>query len=542
MKNKNTVILLNILLISIITVCVSLFLRSDLLSGDDIFQCVLFPIKTCLNGIMFADNGCYLCWIMTKIVSLGSTFGVHPQSNYLSGIVRGLDIAILCFLIPSFAFLKKKDNYLMPFFVVFSFFYFLNIIRLEPKVLTDYAQHFRYIFGSLFYFGFWSIAINYFLEEKLPEKNNIYRNTVLAFLVGISNEFCIFSSIGVIIFLFVYAVASFGLETKWVVSEISAKSKKLGYGIYVPLSSFIVGMILWLSNPSFVELFKYKILSGGHFVTGFLKTITEFLSVYFRELFKLNFPQLIVVILLIGLLLFYKNKISNFVRVLISAFSLILGSCFFYFLPVIFGETNFSAYNDLQILWKLVLLAVIFLLSGTLLKVEDIRNACKNKKVIVTFIITAVFLSFAFKNNIKIFYFTLKAHYVWLHNLMEDKRSTFYKTEKMYTFYMLKNKMAVLSKEGIDKEFINLNDIFASQEPKDLNGITSHSPFIDFYYPAVYKDNKNLGYKFVNDQEAMKEFISNGGKFENYEIKKADFNKLLDKDFVLNKKSKSKNQ
>lgn len=543
MKNKNIVVILNILVISIITFGVSLFLRQDLLSGDDVFQCALLPIKTCLNGIMFADHGCYLCWIMTKIVSLGSSFSVHPQNNYLSGLARGLDIAILCFLIPSFAFLKKKDNYLMPLLIVFSFIYFLSVIRLEPKVLTDYSQHFRYIFGSLFYFGFWSIAISCFLEEKLPEKKEVYLNSLLAFIVGFSNEFCSLSTLGAIIVLFIYAIFSFGLESKWVVAEIFSKFKKLGQGIYIPLCSFIVGLILWLLNPSFVELFKNKVLPGGQPVAETSKTFLEFFSVYFNELFKLNLLQFVVILLFAGLILFYRNKISKIAQIFVSALSLLVGSCFFYFMPVVFGETNFSSYNDLQILWKLVLLAVMFLLFGALLKVEDIRNAFKNKVVVVVFLIFSILLSFAFKNNIKRFYFSVKAHYVWLHDLLGDKRRAFYKTEKMYDFYVLKNKAAVLSKDGIDQDgFVNLIDVFGYQKKKDVNGTVQDSPFIEFYYPATYKDAKIVEYKFVDDKEAMKEFAFNGGAFEKGEIDKADFNKLFDKDFVLNKKSKAKNQ
>lgn len=553
MQNKNIVTILNITVMFVITVLISLFLGKDLLSGDDVFQFVFHPNKTFLNDLMLSDHGSYLSWIMLKISSHGSSmlFGLHPQSNYLSGIIRGIDIALLCLLIPSFLFLKKKDNYLMPFFIIFSFICFLDIIKIEPKVLTDLSQHFRYIFGSLFYFGFWFISINCFLENRLPEKKDLCRNVVLAFVVGFSNEFCSLSTLGTIVFFFMYAFWSFGVKSKWVMSEIYSKFKKLGKGIYFPLLSFFMGIILCLFNPSFIEIFKDRVFLGEHnFIAGTLRLFPEFLSVYVKVLFKLNLLPFCIILLFIGMILLYKEKIPDYSKVLISSLSILFGVCLFYFSLIICGKTNFYnvnhfwiEHNDLQILLKLVLLAVVFLLFGALLKVPDIRKAFKSKIGVSIFLIIAVLFGLIFRNNIKRFYYTLRAHYVWLYRLLDNKRSTFYKTEKMYIFYLLKNKTAVLSKDNLTEDgLVDLNEIFDSPKEKNSNDVINDSPFLTVYYPAIYKEKKITGYKLVNDSEAMKEFALNSGVFEKDEIKKANFNRLFDKDFVLNKKKKSKNQ
>ena len=109
-----------------------------------------------------------------------------------------------------------------------------------------------------------------------------------------------------------------------------------------------------------------------------------------------------------------------------------------------------------------------------------------------------------------------------------------YKAEKIIKLANLKNKPAYLSKNLFDSAYYW--GFFKDFDNRQENIYYDFSPYIKFLNNINYQKEIKIKYLFVEEKESKKEFEKNGGVFTDYELNIADFNKLSDEDFILNKK------
>ena len=115
-----------------------------------------------------------------------------------------------------------------------------------------------------------------------------------------------------------------------------------------------------------------------------------------------------------------------------------------------------------------------------------------------------------------------------------------YITDKMFLFYILKNQPIVLGNKFLHNVVGVVNpDVYREDITETEVKNSRWFNYIGFIYPKVVdtsKYNQNNKIYFKSEEAAMEEFIKAGGNFEKGEIEKADFNRLYNKDFILNHK------
>ena len=142
--------------------------------------------------------------------------------------------------------------------------------------------------------------------------------------------------------------------------------------------------------------------------------------------------------------------------------------------------------------------------------------------------------------------FVVSSMSIWKTASNETKVTT-YCFEKMYRFYSLQNKTALLPDDSLMKIFkiqpyIDDADVDINEQITDRTFFKNTS-FMT-YYKNFYKNGNIVPYKFIDAKKAVKIFYEEGGMIDSKEVSHINFQNLYNDKFILNRaieKSKYEN-
>lgn len=538
MKKEKLFIFLTFFIFMLITYFFLFVLRKDFINWEDFGQ-ISLNYENFYDLYISSDHGSFISWVLIKVVGfwIPMKFGVHPNDNFFGELFRAIDFSILIFLISRFAYLFSSNKKLLPVWYLLAFGGVLSIFFNESffDATVIYSRHFRYIFIPIFYMLFWLQFVKVFVIQKNPPRNVLFWNIIIAFCVGLSVECVNLSTLFSIILLLIIQMIILCKKESLGFKTFVEKILKIDKGIYLPLISFLIGLIFFYINPTFWAIEKSRLPSD--ITVSFTSKIIflfDFVNVWFQNVFIYYFHwffTLIIIVLSILILKFSKDKIKS-KKVVLSSWVLVFGMSLFNFTLILMGKSYLDCLNVwtfwvvspfINIFTSFILLASLFLLLGYFIECIGPFSLKDKVKICIIYMFSLILPILIFIG--------IKGNLLFLIKEQIETRKMMYKIEKMYVFYGEKNKTAILPESLLNYRLIK----------DEILGLDCYSvsgpPFLNAYYLQIYKKGKFQKIKLLPDNEALKIFYSNGGTFEPGEIKEARFTKLLNKDFVLNTKN-----
>lgn len=505
------------------------FLSDDIFSGDDISG-----LLSLLNG-----GGQYnVDGIFTALIThfVGVTIpkflhiNLHQFSMTAGAWLRAFDLVFLCMIVPLFAFNGREKGKSFIFFSLFSLFYFcyassnMNFDWSNPYelpsyetfgsfvLLTEYASHFGQFVSLLLGLGVVYFIISHFSQNKLPDVKNLKLLTVIAFLTAMSSMF-----VNLIVGFLFFGVCIYLLILNAKTDKKIIKEK--GKIIYMPAIAYMVGTVFFGIYPSFFEYFSRSDLN------------LDFFKSLFNLLIVSNAFEIALLVIFTAILYFLALHKSTYIkRSVFSVYVTLLGA-FVYFL--LFSSTGTKVavlMTESLVLFRMLLISFIFLLFGACLR----EHTSEPKELkIVSVLFSVVLISFMVV-QIPFVYTTMS---IWKTAAKETK-VTVYCVEKMYRFYSLLGKTALLPDDALLKIFkiqSFVDDKNLDQDEKITSKTFFKNTSFISYYKKFYKGAKIVPYKFIDAKKAVKIFYEEGGMLDKNDVSKVNFQKLYDDKFVLNR-------
>ena len=557
---KNLLCLKNIFFIvtfCIITFSIAFILRYDVISGDDI---ALGFFRTYTFGeISGCDHARYLSIIQQRFVStIAYLFNIHPNSlaNTLGALIRGFDIALMCFILSMFLYKERERTIYTPIlmFVIFIF-YIQQIFTHTHDEIFYFNFHFGYLFGTILYFTFLYMVGYILLKKDNLSFFNLIILSIIAFLTSINDTFAITGIIFIVLITSILFISY--LFQKNDNSNIFIKFLKNNKKILFIFIIYSIGAILSIRGMlnSNIANFIDNNQNSSFFIYWFVM-LKKFIPQYANEIIVRHWQSLTTILILF--ILIVKSNIENKKQYLAYALCILLSVHLFMFSLISGGTDTFYekgkfwiSHNDLQLFYNMTLILICLYLFG--IYYNYIKD---NKKLFYTVTIIALILvGISLKDFKSTFDFVIR-------NYKEEKeaRVSAYKAEKMYLFYCYNNLQPILpvsvlshSKIGSaywvgiqsDGNIFSEYEIIENNNDEKIKEIIDKIKQIDFtgvayytnYIPSIYKlkETELKPYKFVEDDIAYEYFYNSGGIFTEKEIKNTNYNNLLNKDFVLNK-------
>lgn len=527
---KSKVCILNIIILAFIAIFFSWFLSNDIFLGDDISEILHLSQKTAKYNI----DGLFTS-VITKLfcVNIPLLLKIHPHqfSMTAGAFVRGLNLALLCGIIPLFMFLGREKKYYIILGTVFSAFYlcysfsnldliFSNLLQLPNYeaegsfvLITEYAHHFGQILSLILGLSFLYILINCFINENVLDKKYLIPCSVLAFLGGFSSLY-----VSVVVGTVIFCICLYSLILNFFINKISYSDfKEADKTSIIPLAAYFTGMfLLIIYNKLYVySLFKIKLFFGiKAVIKGLLATV----------------PLEIATIIILCTVVYFMalNKTTYLKRAVFTSFSTLTGIFVYLYLFSSKGKLLPIVLADSFVLIRLTLLCLIFLLIGVCIK--ELSTEPKVRKIVISGLVVI----YGLFSLVQIpFVFTTMN--LW-RTINEENKITLYCIEKMYRFYSLIGKTAFLPNDALLR-IMKINTFINDKSVED-EIITSKTSFkyTDFttgYYETFYKNPRIVAYRFIEPVTAIKIFNAYGGQFTKEEVQKPNFQDLYDKRFVI---------
>lgn len=538
-KIQKFVTVINFLIIAGI---IFVFQNYNVVSGDDIWT----PFLT-----EHPNHGRYFAFFLTKMFVhiLPAALHIHPNSlaNTIVAGIKGIDVAILCFIIAFFAYLNREKTYITSILPFFIFLFYINLIsRYSIEELNQMTFHFGYITGELFYFLFLLIIGKLLLNNKAISKPQLFCYSILGGISGCNDTFAV-AGICTLIFLYITLIVVF-------IKENGAKNfiKKF-FTTYKNI--IIISLVFVLSAITAIKGMLQDAHIAAYIDKNFTINLNNFI-LFLKEYIKSVLFSQPVLITIIGILtaLILVNKNHN-KMLMIFSISALAGVLAFFFSLIIGGTGTFYisgkfwiCHNDLQIFLTLNFLTVILALYGHYYEIS--KGIVKNILITAGIIFTAFPILYV-KDCINF--------YLPRYQLQKNEKKLMYQAEKMYLFYAYKNKTAILpisllSSPDIGSSFwIGINNshlqklidefernrgnkdwreyIETIEQIKKIKFVKTH--FRETFVKHTYNitDSQLPPYSFMEDQQAFEKYYSEGGFFKEDELATTPFNKLLDKKF-----------
>lgn len=504
------------------------FLSNDIFSGDDIPSLV----QWLTDGGTYNTDG-VISAILTHIVGrdIPLVFHINPHlySMTIGAFIRAFDTALLCLLISSFAFIGRKKSLVFPFLTLFSALYFCyaganldfintNSNNLPPSdldgsyiLLTEFSQHFGQLFNLIIGLGFLYLVINFFCQNKLPDEKYLVPLTLLSFVTAMSSMFVNVVCGVVLLFAAVYLI----ILNRGKISELIQKKTVL-----FPLISYVAGSIVFAFYPGYLKFFSVN--------SDFLNTS----KVIIVNILKSNSLETALIIILSAMLYLLALHKSTFIkRTLFVVFSVLIGAFVYFNLFSVLDKNIILQLSESHVLLRLVMYSMILLLAGACFREHS--SEPKELKTL-TVLLSLVLISFSFVQVP----FIYSSMFIW-RNMSEETKNTTYCLEKMYRFYSLMNKTAILPEDSLVKIFkvdMFTNDKKVNPEENITNRtFFKHTYFTDNYYSTFYKNANIVSYIFIDSKTALKIFFEEGGIIDAEEMKHINFQNLYNDKFVLNR-------
>ena len=550
MTKKTMINILNSIVFITIIAIITYLLRFDIYEHDDFAQSFLYN-SNFWNVLKEADHGRYFSWIYMKYVVTYSMWiqNIHPNMDIFPKIVSSFNIALLTLIIARFITAPFKSK-LSPLWFFITFVILMNIYWISPQNIYRYNQNFAYQSNLIWFFLGWGVFSSYIINNTKPLSKDLLRNSFLSFMLGVTAHFNTISSIGILGVLFCYAFIVFALKEQKNMNKVFQNFKDLGLGIYIPLLTFIIGTILYFSAPHFQSLLTYRTSTEGSRVLQAFSLLPEFFPRWIWHVFINTQARYFIVAILISslIILWNKTNIQKNIRVLVMAWALVVGAGFFNASLILTGKSYYDGVSfwlissDLKVLTRMMFLSALWLLLGYIISIykdifQDtfIKKDTTKKLYINIIIFLLILVDPAFKAVEQI----QRSDFI---TNSKEYRTNWYITEKIYRFYSLNKLDAVLpapqDKAPYWHQQLNTSCI---ELPIDWAG----SAYIRYNYPLVYYKEQELrdkspykdhfvSYSMTNNDIALTMYSNMGGVFTDQELKKPNFNKLFDTNFVLN--------
>lgn len=544
---------------------VFILVKDVVLFGDDIWVGFYGDFKYIF---LTPEHGRFIQSVQMKSLCLWipKLLHIHPNSmSFLNSIAVSVNIAIVCFISAMFVNIGQKKTKIIPILALGIFLFYFNSLLRHTGVqeIQSLTFHFAYVFGLAMFLGFLLIFGEMLFAQKFFSKKTVVFCSVFSFLAALSDAY---AYIGIISVFFAFCVAAFMIFLKTLqnhnfVDNFKSFCKKYYALISVSVCFFIGGIIsiattIPMDGDRFIE--NNFICSLSSFYNLFLPQFME--ACIFKHLFSI-----VLFLILFTILLFKSDKDLKNIFYPLFFVSGIFG---FFFMLFFGGTENFYEvgkfwiwHNDLQIILKMVLMTVDIVLFGILMKITPY------KKIISIVMLIIVYSSlFLLPEIIR--------DYTFVYQRTTKAKPIMYMAEKMYLFYTYNKQTAVLpisalkqynastfyhlsyfehSEENdilyynnIGYYLVGILEIENYENKNEYKVVEEKTKKLEFYphwfrltyIPKIYNlpDESCVKYRFDNDEKAMKKFYDKGGTFTVEELEQLNFNKLLDKDFVLNKK------
>ncbi|MDK2818952.1 MAG: hypothetical protein KFW21_05845 [Spirochaetota bacterium] len=537
MNKKNV---LNSIIFIIIVCFISYILRFDIYEHDDFAQAFLYD-SNFWNILKTADHGRYFSWIYMKIVVTYSMWiqNIHPNMDIFPKIVTGFNIALLSLIISRFITAPFKSK-LSPLLFFITFLILMNIYLISPQNIYRYNQHFAYQSNLIWFFLGWGVFFSYLINNTKPLSKDLLRNSFLSFMLGVTAHFNVISSIGILGVLFCYAFIIFTIKKQ----KILQNFKNLGLGIYIPITTFVIGTILYFSAPSFQSLFTDRSSAEGNHILYSISLLPEFIPIWIKQVFIVSQARYFITpIIIASTIIFYnKTNIQKNIRVLVVAWAIVAGAGMFNASLILTGKSYYDTglfwlvSSDLKVLTRMMFLSALWILIGYIISLykDTLVTKYPVKKIYIIFCLLAL-LTITFKVTKN----TLDIDYI---KNAKEHRKKWYITEKIYRFYSLKKLDAVLPADQEQSPYWH-QELYESniENPVSWTGFyytKKNYPLV--YYKeqesrdtSIYKDYF-VSYTITNNNIALTMYSNMGGIFTDKELKELNFNKLFDTNFVLN--------
>ena len=171
---------------------------------------------------------------------------------------------------------------------------------------------------------------------------------------------------------------------------------------------------------------------------------------------------------------------------------------------------------------------IIFTLNSVLLKII-IENQCIKAFIVNIFLIvsTTILLFFDYQEYSKVINEKIRPH-----------KKIYYQIEKILRVASLHKKTALLDESYY--EDLELHPFFFFFDVREKNRIYKNSFCVDLLNQIEKDEDMKIiyGFMYTDKEKADKDFANNNGMFSEEELQNINFNNLLDKEFLLNNKTK----
>lgn len=507
---NNKIIILIFLIIIIIS---ELFLFSNFLSNsfiwmDDVNTGICNSFKDIFS---YPSNGIIISSFFDRLfgVCIPKAINIHPSTfkGYYFNYIESFFIIVFTFIFSNFFLTKKKFDlfYVLGFLFCSATLFFIIQEQQNVHILFTYDGFFRMLLPSFL----WIIIFYLLTDFDCISKIKKFFISSLIFLASISNEMiCVSLIIGIPLY-FVF----------------NLKKLKLSEIFYI--ISAILGLIILIKTGAFLRKTN-NFTFNTRFIINFFSDFAAFSKDFIKYVFVNHIYTFLLIIIQSTFLLIKtkkEEKVINTTKLILSFF--IGALCFFMCLKGL-GRTHYDQgeywirHSDLHMIFSFMLYTFNFALMNLILKYNLI-----NKKIF-SILLILIFSIFTYLN--------VNYYNYMLQNFIKPYKYKYYKIEKILKLASIKNKIALFSID--DPIYQYLWPFFFEFTKTEKNKIYEQSSYIYYINQFSKEENKITSkFMFVNNDEEETAFKQNGGIFTEEEIQNIDFNKLLDKNFILNNKN-----
>ena len=496
MKKK---IIINIFNISILLLIFSFVLikhRYAIICNDDMLQ-------TIARTYMFLHTRIITEPIVTFIVKqIPEIFNINYQDfAFISeGIIRSaFIIAIIHCITKAFFKLKNHNPIFRGIFYILSFFIFFSIL-IKYNYISGFNDYpcFSYVTPILFFVLFWYKLAEFYILQKSPDKKDIIYLTFLVILNTFGDEYYNLITLFLLSFIFIENIIT---------------KKDINY-IKIPMLVFIPCFIFYYSFHGFKDMYdSYELSISFH--TAYNHYQDFFISLV-KVLFAGNWVLYIPIIIALIVLFITRKQSDKNLRIIKYFFITYAG-----FLFVMIGTIVFPAncpYSEEIKYWfmhcGLLTEYTIFLYISGLF----IYGAIDTKKYLPIFIICCViytYLNFSFEAV------------NFIHSNKYARR-LLYIDDKLSLFYFNQGKTAIIPREQIICLF---SGIFPDElaENKEYNNKIFYKEDELLYLVYLEKNygiDVSPGLMFMDEKDAINQYLREGGKLEEKELEELKFYRI----------------
>lgn len=480
-------------------VLVAVFLRTDIYTHDDWYQAFFYK-KDIVWQFLNADHGRVWSWFVMKFWAhiIPAVFHINPQQNIFGAIIRGINFAILVFLLTGFYSLGQKNKYNAGILLVNIFVVTALVLGVTQSVLIHYNQHFAYLFNYLIFLVIWFVWYGEFLQDKFCNGNHKIRDAFFAFILAFCGHFVNIPSLVMLFGLFIYK--SITTDRNYFKSFKNTTFQMLP--IILP---FIVALLIHFNLPGFT-LIRAARLPQEPILTFIVSNFFEYTKLLFNAFFIRKYAIVFNVLIILSFISFcFQNK-KDKGKYIFIAFCLLISEIIFQYSLIACGTTYYAG----KLYWIESRELMFFVRLNYLLILNVLKwgYLFKYNKYVTSTVLILLFVIFCTNyTEIKI----RNDIYEYKTNI---QRKTIYKIQKLYRYYDLKQeKVSVPLKYMLTLDF-ELNPVW------EYAGVEQNCALVFKSTRKLNIINKNL----INENEI----------FSKEELENIDFQKLYDNDFVLN--------